>query len=128
MFLPSNLSRIGGFLLMALGGFICQQAFKSYDGRAFFGLSDLKVEEQFRTDGLLRFVRHPLYSGSIVLLAGLLVYKPNYTNLMSVSLMVIYFVIGIRFEERKLLRSFGKKYADYRKRTPMLIPRFRRLP
>jgi len=31
-------------------------------------------------------------------------------------------MIGTYFEERKLLREFGKAYADYKKSTPMLIP------
>jgi protein-S-isoprenylcysteine O-methyltransferase Ste14 len=30
--------------------------------------------------------------------------------------------VGIIFEERKLLREFGKKYEEYRSVTPMLIP------
>jgi len=34
----------------------------------------------------------------------------------------IYILIGAYFEERKLLREFGEAYADYRSRTPMLIP------
>jgi protein-S-isoprenylcysteine O-methyltransferase Ste14 len=34
----------------------------------------------------------------------------------------LYFIIGAYFEERKLLRDFGEAYAEYKRRTPMLIP------
>jgi protein-S-isoprenylcysteine O-methyltransferase Ste14 len=38
------------------------------------------------------------------------------------SALTIYVLIGIIFEERKLLREFGETYASYRAVTPMLIP------
>jgi len=34
----------------------------------------------------------------------------------------IYLVVGAIVEERKLLVEFGQAYAEYRRRTPMLIP------
>jgi protein-S-isoprenylcysteine O-methyltransferase Ste14 len=33
-----------------------------------------------------------------------------------------YILIGIRCEERDLLRLFGESYRSYRERVPMLIP------
>jgi protein-S-isoprenylcysteine O-methyltransferase Ste14 len=40
----------------------------------------------------------------------------------------LYILAGIQFEERKLLKEFGQVYADYRRKTPMLLPgtKFRR--
>ena len=34
----------------------------------------------------------------------------------------LYVLIGAYFEERKLLRNFGESYADYKQKTPFLIP------
>jgi protein-S-isoprenylcysteine O-methyltransferase Ste14 len=34
----------------------------------------------------------------------------------------LYILIGIQFEERKLLAEFGENYTRYRKLTPLLIP------
>ena len=98
LFQPGEISRFIGLALAASGIVICQRAFKSYDGKAFFGLTDLKGEEAFKTEGLLHYVRHPLYAGSIVLLIGFFLYIPNIANLVSVALMILYFIICIRFE------------------------------
>ncbi|HEY3312628.1 MAG TPA: isoprenylcysteine carboxylmethyltransferase family protein [Anaerolineales bacterium] len=74
--------------------------------------------------GLYAHVRHPLYA------AGLLFIwlSPEMTlNRLVVWIsMSIYVVIGAYFEERKLLREFGALYADYKARTPMLIPAWRK--
>ena len=38
--------------------------------------------------------------------------------------MTAYILIAIQFEERDLIRYFGKSYEAYRRHVPMLIPRF----
>ena len=93
---------------------------------SFVGLRQLVEEEKpskLVTGGLYRFVRHPLYTFSLLILW----LSPN----MSVNSFVvylastIYILIGIYFEERKLLREFGQEYDEYRSVTPMLIPGLR---
>lgn len=115
--------RFAGLLLAAWGIIISMRAFKSYDAKAFLGLSDLKSEDEFKTDGLLQYVRHPLYSGSILLFIGFFLYIPTLINMISSSLAIVYFLIGIQFEEKKLIRLFGERYLEYKKNTPMLVPR-----
>jgi protein-S-isoprenylcysteine O-methyltransferase Ste14 len=34
-----------------------------------------------------------------------------------------YILIAIQLEERDLVRHFGEQYQEYRRNTPMLIPR-----
>ena len=34
----------------------------------------------------------------------------------------IYMLIGIRYEERDLVATFGERYVDYRRRVGMLVP------
>jgi protein-S-isoprenylcysteine O-methyltransferase Ste14 len=38
--------------------------------------------------------------------------------------MTAYILIAIRYEERDLVQILGDDYAQYRKKVPMLIPRF----
>lgn len=121
---PNKFLTFGGLLLAALGVVIAKTGFKSYDTKAFLGLGSLKAEDEFSTSGLLKKVRHPLYSGSILLILGYFLFNPKLSALISASLMVLYFIVGIHLEEKKLIKTFGTKYIEYKKKTPMLIPRF----
>jgi methanethiol S-methyltransferase len=90
---------------------------------SFVGLRQLFEEERpgsLITSGLYQFVRHPLYTFSLLILW----FSPSMSlNSFAVySALTIYVLIGIIFEERKLLREFGETYAQYRSVTPMLIP------
>lgn len=90
---------------------------------SFVGLRQILAEEtkgSLMTGGLYRYVRHPLYTFSLLILW----LSPTMTlNSFIVYLaLTIYILIGIVFEERKLLREFGQEYANYHSVTPMLIP------
>ena len=90
---------------------------------SFAGLRQVFEQEKtgpLITRGLYRYVRHPLYIFSLLILwlsPGL-----SLNSLIVYLALTIYILIGIIFEERKLLREFGKEYADYRSTTPMLVP------
>jgi protein-S-isoprenylcysteine O-methyltransferase Ste14 len=76
----------------------------------------------FRTPGLYRFVRHPLYVGWIVAFWS----TPTMTmgHLLFASTLTLYMLIAIPFEERDLKAVFPAEYASYRKRVGGLIPRW----
>lgn len=77
-------------------------------------------QPQLATGGVYGWVRHPLYLGSMLVLWLLPSMTVNWLAfILSISL---YFVIGARFEERKLEKFFGKAYRDYKERTPAFIP------
>ena len=114
-----------GTVLMSIGALIGLVALNAYDLREFVGLSSRDQSDQvrlLRQNGLLRYVRHPLYLGIVVVLLGLLVYQPDWKHLTFGLAAFLYIRIGIYYEERKLIRVFGNQYLNYRKRTPMLIP------
>jgi len=114
-----------GLGLASMGLIIVKKSFEEYDIREFLGIRQLTgdLEEQgFQRQGLLTYVRHPLYSGSMLFLIGYLIFTPSIINLITVLCMISYFVIGSFFEEKKLIRTFGKKYLDYKKEVPLFIP------
>ncbi len=78
------------------------------------------TEVPFRTDGILRLVRHPWYSGGLALLWAM----GPVTDITLVSRLIlsIYLVIGTLLEERKLRREIGRPYEEYCRRVPMLFP------
>jgi protein-S-isoprenylcysteine O-methyltransferase Ste14 len=122
--MPNKTLKFSGLILAGYGVVLAKRAFKSYDTKAFLGLGPLQGEAVFKTDGLLRHVRHPLYSASMLILAGYFLFDPKWNTLFSVSMMTLYFIVGSYFEERKLIREFGQKYMKYKQQTPMFIPKF----
>ena len=113
-------------LLVVSGIIIINKSFKIYSFREFIGISYLKGEDQgnekLKISGILSRIRHPLYTGTILIFAGYFLSQPSLANLVSVFCILIYILIGIKLEEKKLLIEFGESYSDYRKRVPMLFP------
>lgn len=90
---------------------------------SLIGLRQVLEEEKsgkLVVTGLYRFVRHPLYTFSLLVLW----FSPGISLNTFVCYLglTLYILVGIYFEERKLLREFGQDYAAYRAVTPMLIP------
>jgi protein-S-isoprenylcysteine O-methyltransferase Ste14 len=77
-----------------------------------------------RTPLFYRHVRHPLYSGFF--LAFWATPQMSAGHLLLAAGVSIYMLIGIAFEERDLVSTFGDDYRSYRERTGMLAPRFGR--
>ena len=63
-----------------------------------------------------RFVRHPLYSGTFLFVAGILLWYPGWANLISFVCIVGYTLVGITYEEMKLRNAFGSQYTEYSKK------------
>lgn len=74
----------------------------------------------FATPGPYRYVRHPLYVGW--LLAFWCTPTMTVSHLAFALGTTLYILIAIRFEERDLVDVHGTSYAEYRSRTPMLVP------
>ena len=90
----------------------------------------LKVAETHRTEkivttGTYSVVRHPQYFGGLLSHVGISFLLSAGYSLLVTPLMVALVYLISRKEEEELIGEFGKEYEDYRKRVPMLIPRFR---
>ncbi len=116
-------------LLQALGGLALLAGVLQTGAMRFIGMdtaldpSAAQQPPRLVANGLYRYVRHPLYTGSLLALW----FMPVMTwNLLALNLgITAYFIIGSRFEEDKLLDEFGPAYAEYRRRTPAFLPRLR---
>jgi protein-S-isoprenylcysteine O-methyltransferase Ste14 len=101
---------------------------RRYDLRQILGLRQIKDEKacsvitddcSLETGGVLSIVRHPWYSGGILMVwARPLDWAAILTNLVVSG----YFIVGAILEERKLKVQFGQQYTDYQRRVSMLFP------
>jgi protein-S-isoprenylcysteine O-methyltransferase Ste14 len=113
-----------GLALAAIIGFWL--SLKSYDMQEFLGLRQLqfhvrKVEDQecFHLSPFHRFVRHPWYFFGLVLIWTR---DMSVTTLLSSVFITLYFIVGSRLEEKKLLVYHGDTYRRYMQRVPGLLP------
>lgn len=123
-----------GIQLAAL--FFGLRAFEHLDGGEFLGFKQVwryarrgevagnaegLTEKDLVTTGVYGIVRHPLY------LAGLVIFtlEPTLTRngIVLTVLADLYFVFGALVEEKRFLRVFGDRYAEYMRRVPRLLPR-----
>jgi protein-S-isoprenylcysteine O-methyltransferase Ste14 len=117
---PWNLVMFGGQLISVI---LLGIAFLQTDSLSFVGLRQLFEKEEsgaLVVHGLYKVVRHPLYTFSLLFLW--LTPSVSQNSLTVYIGSTLYILIGVFFEERKLLREFGEAYAIYKKSTPMLIP------
>ncbi len=87
-------------------------------------LKRLPVQAHLEQTGLHKWVRHPLYTGTLLLVWCIFLWNPSLANLISAACITLYTRIGIYFEEKKLVQLFGEEYIVYASKVPMLIPGF----
>lgn len=90
------------------------------------GVFEESKTSRLHTDGLHRFVRHPLYFGTILFLLGLGLYFPTVANLVTIFIFSTYTVIGTHYEEMKLVDQFGSAYQEYQRKVPAIFPGLKR--
>jgi len=74
------------------------------------------------TNGIYRYVRHPQYSGFIVIILGFLIQWPTIiTMIMAPALMVMYLRLSEQ-EEKIMIAEFGNQYIEYTDMVPRFIP------
>jgi protein-S-isoprenylcysteine O-methyltransferase Ste14 len=109
-----------GITLIALGFFIALAAAIGL-GRALTPLPKPNEAGQLVASGVYRWVRHPIYTGVLLVALGWAFYIEGLVTLWSVLLIAIFFDIKSRSEERWLQEKYPE-YAAYSKKTRRLIP------
>lgn len=75
---------------------------------------------EFKQHFFYRIVRHPMMLGLLICFWA--TPKMSLGHLLFSTGMTLYILVGLIFEERDLLKSFGETYLRYRREVPLLIP------
>ena len=91
-------------------------------GRNWANLEDYQVipDQQLVRDGIYRFIRHPIYTGDILLVLGLELALNSWLVLIVVPLVIL--VVRQTLAEEAILSRAFSGYEDYRQQTKMFIP------
>ncbi len=81
-----------------------------------------KGKGELVTTGIYRYIRHPQYTGLLLLSLGMLIEWATLPLLILFPVMVFMYVRLARREEKEMLREFGTAYDLYMKRTKRFIP------
>jgi protein-S-isoprenylcysteine O-methyltransferase Ste14 len=91
----------------------------------FYASGFIVKNKELATTGPYALVRHPLYTGNILLLVGFSVASATYWALpLTLIFFWFYYPTAIEYEDRKLRRLFVEQWDAWAAHTPALMPNF----
>ena len=135
MVVPINLMGINifGLLLMLVGGvfMIWSNIGMVKIGRGCptdgFNVALGERTKKLITTGLYKYTRNPMLFGTFVFYVGLALLFNSYSALIVPIVFISYMVWHVKkFEEPRLYKDFKEEYIEYKKRTPLLFPKFKK--
>lgn len=112
-----NLIRVlvAGLVLMA-GWHLARGGMKAVFGTA-------REKPEVISTGVFRIVRHPIYTGAILFYLGASLITLSIASAAFTILIIVFYFLISRYEERILAEAFGEAYLEYKKKTGMLFPK-----
>jgi len=83
---------------------------------------ETREEPQVITTGVFSIVRHPIYLSSILLYLGFILLSLSLLSVLVWVIIVIFYYMISRYEEKLPTQRFGLAYEEYKKKVPMLFP------
>ncbi len=126
LFTPNMFTRYFSLMLATFSIIVIRLAFKQYSLADFLGFGE-ETTMTLKREGILDYIRHPIYSATILMVCGFFIFVPTIASLVSALCIFSYLPIGIWLEEKKLISQLGGRYLEYRKEVPALVPTLSRL-
>lgn len=77
-----------------------------------------------QTTGLYQFARHPIYTGVLLVVAGIVLRSGSFVQLIVGVMLAVFFNAKAAWEEAALADRYHD-YAEYAEATPRFLPRLR---
>jgi protein-S-isoprenylcysteine O-methyltransferase Ste14 len=91
-------------------------------GRNWSGEISIKVEHELIRSGPYRWLRHPIYTGLLMMYVGTALVTGLWLGALGLAMAGFAYWRKIRLEEKNLEAAFGAEYEAYRRETWALMP------
>jgi len=111
-----------GLAVLLAGSALRRYCFRTL-GRYFTGNVKVQADQPVIQEGLYRFVRHPSYTGGMLMYLGTGLALTNWlSTLIVVGMGIVTYSYRVRVEENALASSIGAPYVEYMRRTKRFVP------
>jgi len=128
VFRPFHLELPGGAVVAAAGDLVTGLGLafaiwaRIHLGQRWSGRVEVKPGHRVVRSGPYAWVRHPIYAGILVAVAGSALVARELTAALAVVIMALAYLRKVRMEEAVLLQSFGPEYQAYQREVKALVP------
>lgn len=114
--------------LISIFGLLIRCIVVGYAPKGTSGRVSKQVAEILNTKGLYSILRHPLYLGNFFIFLGMVLYtKIWWFIFFSIIIFWFYYYSIILAEEKFLKDKFGEIFLNYKKTTPAIIPKLKKM-
>ncbi len=111
-----------GIAILVAGSMLRRYCFRTL-GRFFTGNVKVQADQTVIENGPYRFVRHPSYTGGMLMYFGTGLALTNWLSaLILVGMGAITYAYRVHVEEQTLGTSIGQPYLEYMRRTKRFVP------
>jgi len=97
--------------ILVIGGLLAKVGMKTVFG-------EKKEVPSVITTGVFTIVRHPIYLGAMLVYLGLILLTVSLLSVLWWMAIILFYYLISRYEEKFLLKRFGSKYMEYKKKVP----------
>jgi protein-S-isoprenylcysteine O-methyltransferase Ste14 len=123
-FVPANsIVRLAG-VAITFAGIALAFSGRRHLGRNWSDKVEVKVDHQLIRSGPYAYLRHPIYSGVLLGVAGTALAVGQVRGIAAFLLLLGSYAIKARKEERVLVEKFGDAFREHQRNAGFLFPRF----
>ncbi len=117
----SAFAQLSGSMIFVFGMIVCFFSILQLN-RNLSPFPTPKRDGKLIQSGLYKYIRHPIYTGIILVTFGFSIYTASGFRLLISLLLLILFYFKSLYEEEKLIEFFDS-YPEYKKKTGRFLPK-----
>jgi len=121
-FVPETQAILMAGLVLTIGGCLFAGWARVALGGNWSGRATVKENHELIVRGPYAWVRHPIYTGLLVAVAGTALAQGEWRSAAGVGVIFLAFAMKMSQEERLMMQTFPQEYPGYRRRVKALIP------